>query len=567
MKAFAFKITFLALFLVIGCTNTEKTTVNNIAVLRDKGYSAQQVALKKLTDRDVDSAFFYFQEAKGSFVAAGDSLAAVYCLLQIADIYKQYNDYIETETSSIEALQLINNPLDSVYNPIIYNNLGIVNRNLKNFKEAIKYYKKTLQLTKDPNRAVIINNNIANVLIDSLAFSEAQSILAKQKRIVRTQDTISYARILDNLGFVNHKLNDELGIPQMQQAMLMRQKVGDTVGKITSLMHLAESYAHQNNSIATEYATKANRYAKAIRSPDDQLEAMAFIVKNSASPLEVGTISKQYLKLSDSLLSVRQRAKNEFAAIKYESKSALDKVSTLEAEKVVESLTQQRQWLIYGIVLLLVTTTSIGLFFWLQSKHKRDKLREGYKVETRIAKKVHDELANDVYHIMTFADTKDLSTKTNKELLLDHLDCVYHRTRNISNENSLIDTGSNYVSQLKEMMEQYVSLHGRVMVNIADSVQWNNIDDIRKVTMYRVIQELLVNWRKHSNSNIALIKISQLKNNVTLEYSDNGKIEKAQIIPRNGLLNVENRIQSIKGTIKFGSNPGSGFRVSINFPI
>ncbi len=566
MRTFAFSFA-LAILLIFGCTNPKKITDTNIQTLRDNGNNAQQLALQNLGERNLDSAFYYFQEAKGSFVASGDSIAAVYNLLQIADIYKQYNDYIETEASSIEALQLINNPSDSIYNPIIYNNLGIVNRNLDNYKEALKYYQKTLQLTNDPNRAVVINNNIANVLIDSLAFSKAQSILIKQNAIILPQDTITYARVLDNLGFVNHKLSDELGIAQMQKAMFLREKVGDKVGQITSLMHLAESYAEQNTDVAIPFATRANILAKSINSCDDQLEALSFILKNSNNPIEIASTSKQYLKLSDSLLSTRQRAKNEFAAIKYESKSALDKVAALEAEKLVASLTQQRQYLLYGLVLLLIIATSTGLFFWLRNKHRKDKLREGYKVETRIAKKVHDELANDVYHIMTFADAKDLSTMANKELLLDQLDNVYNRTRNISNENSLIDTGENYVSQLKEMMEQYVSSNGRVIINISDSVTWNSIDDIRKITMYRVIQELLVNWRKHSDSSIALIKINQLKNKINIEYSDNGKIELHQTIPKNGLLNVENRIQSIRGTIKFDCNPGDGFRVSINFPL
>ena len=85
MKIFAVNFA-LALILLFGCSNPKKITDTNIQTLRDKGNSAQQAALQNLGERDLDSAFYYFQEAKGSFIASGDSISAVYNLLHIADI-------------------------------------------------------------------------------------------------------------------------------------------------------------------------------------------------------------------------------------------------------------------------------------------------------------------------------------------------------------------------------------------------------------------------------------------------------------------------------------------------
>lgn len=55
-----------------------------------------------------------------------------------------------------------------------------------------------------------------------------------------------------------------------------------------------------------------------------------------------------------------------------------------------------------------------------------------YATETRISKKLHDKLVNDVYYVPSFAETQDLSTEGNKETLLKDLDNIYSRTRNIS---------------------------------------------------------------------------------------------------------------------------------------
>lgn len=59
----------------------------------------------------------------------------------------------------------------------------------------------------------------------------------------------------------------------------------------------------------------------------------------------------------------------------------------------------------------------ISLFFgnFLTTKNKREKIKTTYNTELRIAKKLHDELANDVFQTMAFAETQDLSTSHKKK--------------------------------------------------------------------------------------------------------------------------------------------------------
>ncbi len=561
----------MIIILAIGTISCEKavlTNVDEVASLRENAYSAQQTALKYISAKKSDSAFRYFQLAKEQYVLAGDSLSAAYSLLQLAEIYKQYNDYVEAEASSIQALQLVNDSRDTIFQPIIYNNLGIVYRNLHNYSAALSSYQNSLKLTADPLKEAIIQNNVANVLIDSMAYSGARPILQRQLALPElARDSITLARVLDNLGYVNVRLGAENGMLQMEQAFKFRQHLSDTIGQITSLMHMANSNIAANHTEAISYAIIAAQLSEAVNSADDQLEAVSFVIRHSRDPRQVANLSQQYLRVSDSLLLLRQRAKNAFAAMKYESKSAREQVAALETDRVLRSLEQQRQWLLYGMVMTVVIFGSTGFFFWLRIRHKKEKLREGYKVETRIAKKVHDELANDVYHAMAFVETTDLANAESKETLLDSLDGIYNRTRNISAENNLVDTGPAFPRQLKQMMEQYIRGEARVIANISDTIDWNAIRDIKKIAVYRVIHELLVNWKKHSDGPIALIKIEKDKGRLNIEYSDNGKNDTKELIPKNGLQNMENRIRSIGGTTTFDINPGSGFRVSIIIPI
>ena len=86
--------------------------------------------------------------------------------------------------------------------------------------------------------------------------------------------------------------------------------------------------------------------------------------------------------------------------------------------------------------------------------------------------------------------------------------------------------------------------------------------------MYRVLQELLVNMKKHSECSLAVISFKKNKNKLQIEYSDNGlgaTLNKINL--KNGLQNVENRIRAIKGTITFDTISDKGFKVSLKIPI
>ena len=58
----------------------------------------------------------------------------------------------------------------------------------------------------------------------------------------------------------------------------------------------------------------------------------------------------------------------------------------------------------------------------------------------KISKKVHDEVANDVYHVMTKLETN----ASVKEDVLEYLEGIYNRTRDISKENSTIDVDEDF---------------------------------------------------------------------------------------------------------------------------
>jgi signal transduction histidine kinase len=204
----------------------------------------------------------------------------------------------------------------------------------------------------------------------------------------------------------------------------------------------------------------------------------------------------------------------------------------------------------------------------LLARNKREKIKASYNTEIRIAKKLHDELANDVYHTMAFAETQDLSTIHNKEILISNLDTIYSRTRNISRENNSMETGPLFITDLKEMMSGFNTQEVNVITNGMDSINWIVLDDNKKIIIYRVIQELLVNMKKHSQCSLVVLTFKKTGNKLEIDYTDNGLgATLEQLNSKNGLQNVENRIQAIKGIITFETKSNKGFKVQFIIPI
>ena len=221
----------------------------------------------------------------------------------------------------------------------------------------------------------------------------------------------------------------------------------------------------------------------------------------------------------------------------------------------------------YGFIVLLILSVAVFILLYRLTiqKNKSKILETQYTTETKIAKRLHDELANDVHNTIAFAETQNLENEQNKETLLKNLDTIYQRARNISNENKEINTGKNYFEQLKHMINSYASDNINVIFN-GSALHEVKLDSEIKIALYRVLQELMVNMKKHSECSLVMISFKETNSALEINYSDNGKGTDNQLQIKNGLQNVENRIFSINGNITFDTEPNKGFKVKITIP-
>lgn len=538
---------YLFLLSLVSCKKKETNTLpldSNLKIAESLYYAKKH-----------NHAYAYYNKSFNFNLENKNKKRASYCLLQMANIENSESDYINSEITVTKAIALFNEDTDISYQTNALNVLGQNYTQLSNFDEALKVYNNVISINPDELTKCITKNNIAYIYSKKGKYKEAIDILSEiENNGILIENPLDYARVLHNKGYYLFNIKSEKALGYLTKALRIREKHYDDAQIVSSYMRLALFYENSNPNEAYKWAQKAYTSATKASIPDDRLEALDLLYKNANNISLKDKYYKDFFRINDSLNKSRQKAKNQFAKIRFDTEKEIKKRNEYQAK------------MYFYIALLLFTILAFFLLYRFTVRKNRKKIKEtAYQTETRIAKKLHDELANDVHNTIAFAETQDLLNPKNKDTLLENLETIYNRTRNISNENKDIDTGELYLEKLKAMLATYNSSDRNVIVNI-DAFNHLKTSEEVKVVVHRVLQELMVNMKKHSQCSLASISIKSNKKGLQINYSDNG-IGIANLLNlKNGLQNAENRILSINGTINFDTAPEKGFKVKIEIP-
>lgn len=519
-------------------------------------------ALKKLgiysmKNNQLAQAFQYFNEAFKISRITKDDKGAGKNLLYLANIQTTLGDYSGSKTTAIDGVKYLEGTSEYRCLSGLYHIIAVAYREQNNFKEAYKYADKAINIDSVSGNNQILKNTKANILADKKEYKAALSILSnllsnvsvkKNKRV--------YARILDNQGYIkwlSDKKNKE-SESLFLEALKIRDTIKDKRGLIASNIHLTKYYFEQDKNKSVIYAENALEHAKKLHGLTSILEALGFILEIKEHTKDEAILFKETY---DKLRKINQRNREIYAVTKYENDKLTNENLILKAKTAKED----RERVIYiatGIILLLI---SFFIINHLKQKHKREKVREVYNAETRISKKLHDELGNDIYNTMML-----LQASNQDIILVDKLEDIYLRTRDISREYNRIDTGQKYAKELNSMLNRYGSDTTKIIIKGLYEISWQSIKMEKKIIVYRVLQELMINMKKHSCAQLVALTLKKTNKYVEINYSDNGRgVTIDSSFYSNGLQNVENRINAIGGIFIFDSEKDKGFKAKIRF--
>ncbi len=502
-------------------------------------------------------------KAREYYRQLGDSTSYAKRTSEIAAAQHLITDYSGAQKTATEALRHFGQD-DSSYVSSTFNTIASSYRNQGLYEDALAEYKNALKYAVDTDDSLSALNNIALSLRDLQRHEEALHIF---EQILDRDDfkfKKSKARFIDNHAYTKW-LSDSADVEEeLLDALAIRKIENDLNGLVASYDHLSEYYKGKNREVAKAFADSLFQTAQDLESKAAKLTALEKLIAFS-SEREAKSLSSLYIKINDSLRAENLRAKNLFAKISYDEEEKLKQIDALEKITMAQSLKtsnleKQLITISFGGTVILILV-GFGIYH-LNQRHQKEKLKEIYNTESRISKKIHDELANDIYNIMS----KMEASASEEELA--GLESIYSRTRNISRENRSIDTGENYLYNLTAMLTSNTSVNTRIILRGQEDIHWNKLASEKKIILYRILQELIINMKKYSGANLVAISFQKTGKCLALTYSDNGKgCAKKDLRNGNGIQNMENRIFSIGGDITFEAEKGKGLKSSIKIPI
>lgn len=503
-----------------------------------------------------DISYRYYKKSLEVYSKIKDSLRISRCYKFMAQRETGFGDYLLARENLSRALIYLSSKNNNEIAQLYYL-IGVNYKMSKFYNEAIKRYDVAIQMSTNSEHKVTYFNAKANAYRYLNEHSKSIEIFESLLDTVDYSTRIeSKARVIDNLAYSKWIRNSEENVIEgLVEAKNIREKEQDNLGLVASYAHISDFYKEKDDVKSLEFAYKMLEKAEETKNTSDIIEALDKI-KLLETPIKALEIANRRSSIKDSIELAKDNQQIKYAFIKYESeeyeKQAAENKLLAEKQK-----SQKFFWIFMGLGSLFMF---VVYTFYRRNKTKKEKIVEVYKTETRIAKRIHDELANDVFTVMN----KLQNNPSNSLSLLEDLDKIYQRTRDISHENSPVITGVKFEEFLNQLFLEFSTDTCKILQSGLTTIGINQLNKEKQVVLYRVLQELLINMKKHSKASLVVITFSLKQDKIHVNYKDNG-VGIDMLRHKNGLQNMETRIKSIGGTINFDSEKLKGFQSKFQF--
>lgn len=521
-----------------------------------------------------DSAYYYFNKVLPLIDPKRNPEEFVYTLTCMAEIQHFKGNPIKSESYLTKTMPYLEKIKNRGYKWTVYTIMANNYHTSYDLKNALLHHQKALNYTSTTLQRNQTLHNIALVYCDQEKYIDAIEIylplLAKHTTDPENLniDETNYAMVLNDLGHCYYKTHNPKALECFNESLKINQQIKNQEGIMFNHWFISLYYLKSNPKYASKHVKLAYDISCRHNYTTKRIQYLSALVKCSTGP-EQKKYALAYIQLSDSIKEVRLRTKNQFSQIKYDSK--LDKAENLQlktqkAENKLQLEREKNRNIISYILILFILVILLFLSSYLILKGRREKNDAIYESEMRISAKLKSELSNNIYNLILFASTENLESEENKEQLLNNLEVIYSRTRNISKENSSILTDENYTLILKEMISEFKTQDINIFSSGLDTIPWKQIDKNKKIILYRALQELFTNMKTHSKATLASITFKIKDKKIIVTYANNSVgTTKNNTALKNRLQNVESRIKTINGTLIFDTYSQSGFKLSFTF--
>ena len=596
-----------------------------------------------------------------------DLSSIIKCYNSMGTVYKADEKYQKALEYYIKALKVAEKKPETYKIQLsnILNNMANISSYSGNYKDAIRYLKKSLQYNTNEKNNIAVYINFGLNYLKLKINDSATYYLNKSYKLSKLYDNKLYESVsLSIMGDIYAtKQQYQKALNYYLKALKLQKETGVIDKQLQTYVGIINTYLYLNQKEkAKEYIEQykkisGNKTSKDILTDLLLQQAIYYEKKNDLS--NALQYYKKYIHLKDSLSETEtkiqlQKIKNEFEAEKKQriinqlkaerlqkeleterqnkeilllkSKNELqkqeleknklinenkqNKIEILNREKqiqqvnletkkkLIEKTKTAQKIILTGAIIILIPLLILLVMFKQKLRSQRliqiqkEKINNqrfieikknkqlsalkakltGQHIERkRIAKELHDGLGGNLAGIKVRL-LKIFHNQKNKEIdeVIQKIDNTCEEIRTISHDLMPPD--------LKN--ENFVNLIKKIVYNIAKQQNWevelecfpeneiNLLPKKLKLEIYRIVQEIINNIYKHSETKTIDFQLIMHNNYINLLVEDFGKGFNPNTINKGlGLSNIRERVMLLKGITKIDSKKGRGTIINIKIPI
>lgn len=279
--------------------------------------------------------------------------------------------------------------------------------------------------------------------------------------------------------------------------------------------------------------------------------------------------------LKDSVLKKSQDEKMLSLQTGFETERKENEIQLLKKDKAINLAEIKRQrTATFGIILFAGMLLVIILFATgrYRATQKVKRLAEIAALRNNIASDLHDDIGSSLSSI--HINSKIALRKTALPgFITDQLEKIRaSAARTMDGMNDIVwaihpdnDTLDKIIIRMKEFAAELLEpLNIEYRFAVVMEPKTTSIDISLRKDIYLVYKEAMNNAAKYSQCSSIVISIQQTKHLFELTVTDNGSgFDRAKVIPGNGLKNMEQRAEAVKGLLLVSSDKGTSVRLVI----
>lgn len=505
--------------------------------------------------------------------------------LNISNVYRKLGmveEDFEALFKSLAIFEEIQHPMGLSY---CYNSLAVLYNDQKDYPKAEEFFLKSYELRiaqEDKRGEAVVLGNLGTLMMDTERLQEAIGAFRKASSINEAFGLKDlWATMQTNLGMVYLKLNEyDSAIYFLDKAlrlMLSHNEQANTARILTEkgkASVMKKDFAKAENFLkAALEKTFAHDDAKTRKIAYKELSDLYAVKKDFSAAL---TYNQLFYQLKDSLESLDLKAKFQTLEAKYAFDKKETEISLLKAEKELAQLEIEKQ---YGrqfailVMLLLVVIIAFLLVNRYRLLNRSKRLLEIEKMRLGIAQDLHDDVGSTLSSIQIMSKVAQKQVTEHKAISLEKIehqatvmmdklgDIVWSLKAASDSMEDLVAKMKEFASELLEPLDIEMEFEGMNLL------LEQNLDLEKRKNLYLIYKEALNNAAKYSLC--SHIKVSFKPNGqpgtFQLAITDDGKgFDLQQVSKGNGLANIKERAEKIKGKLEIKSETSKGTQVVLD---